>query len=307
METKKDDNVFASPWNGSDMILVVEDQELHVHKWILITHSPVFKAMLKGHFQEANQDKVTLKEKNYESMVQFLKILYPSSMFGEARQPLNDKTRLSIMELAEEYQCVNLIKLCFDEAKISRENVLEILPYAVKYHEAALPEMFKITNWSSSASKLEEILPSLEGKSISSSNKMLLTKCRFLESRVAQTQDALISLMHDFLLQKKKTDDAWWYLNKLKKDHDKGSCSGSVDLVSARLFMFLDEETQETERDSRCSHCVGMREIKKLKGCANCKKKYKEKFIAPIPSCKNAQGFLNMLLINDEIDTHVKE
>ena len=303
METKKDDNVFASPWNGTDMVLVIEDQELHVHKWILITHSPVFKAMLEGHFQEANQDKITLKEKNYESMVQFLKILYPSSMFGEARQPLNDQTRLSIMELAEEYQCVNLIKLCIDEAKITRENVLEILPYAVKYHEAALPEIFKITNWSASASKLEEILPSLEGKSISSSNKMLLTKCRFLESKVAQTQDALISLMHDTLLQKKITDNARRSLKRIKEDHDKGNCSGSVDVAQGG-FMFFD---QETTPDSRCNHRVNMREINKLKGCVNCKKKYKEKFIAPIPSCSKAQGFLNMLLINDEIDTHVKE
>ena len=302
METKIEDNVFASPWKDSDMVLVVEDQELHVHKWILITHSPVFKAMLEGHFQEANQDKITLKEKNYESMVRFLKLLYPSSMFGEARQPLNDKTRLSIMELAEEYQCVNLIKLCIDEAKITRGNVSEILPYAVKYHEAALPEIFKITNWIS-ASKLEEILPSLEGKSISSSNKMLLTKCRFLESGIAQTQDALMSLMHDFLLQKKIADNARRYLKKLKDDHDKGSCSGSVDPVPIGL-LFFDEETTP---DSRCSHRVKMREINKVKGCVNCKKKYKEKFIAPIPSCTKAQAFLNMLLMSDEINNHSKE
>ena len=301
METKKDDNVFASPWNDSDMILVVEDQELHVHKWILITHSPVFKAMLEGHFQEASQDKITLKEKNYESMVEFLKILYPSSMFGEARQPLNDKTRLSIMELAEEYQCVNLIKLCIDEAKITRENVLEILPYAVKYHEAALPEMFKITDWSASTSKLEEILPNLEGKSISSSNKMLLTKCRFLESRVAQTQDALISLMLDFLLQKKKTDDAKRYLKKLQDDHDQGNCSGSVDPVPISLYK------AETSPGNGCSHSVPIRKLNEIKGCVNCKKKYKEKFIAPIPSCTKAQAFLIMLLLNDEIDAHVKE
>ena len=166
MATTNDENVFSSPWNNSDMVLVVEDQELHVHKWILITHSPVFKAMLEGHFQEATQDETTLKEKYFKSMVQFLKILYPSSMFGEVRAPLDDGSRLSVLALAEEYQCVNLIKLCIDEAKITRANVLQILPYAVKYHQAALPEMFKITNWSASATKLEEVLPNLECKEI---------------------------------------------------------------------------------------------------------------------------------------------
>ena len=68
------------------IVLVVEDQELHVHKWILKSHSPVFKAMFEGNFQEAGQDTITLKEKEYKSMVQFLKILYPSTMFAEARK-----------------------------------------------------------------------------------------------------------------------------------------------------------------------------------------------------------------------------
>ncbi len=124
MATTNDQNLFSSPWNDSDMVLVVQDQELHVHKWILKSHSPVFKAMFDGHFREASEDKITLKEKNFQSMVQFIKVLYPSSMFGEARPPLDDASRLTIMALAEEYQCVNLIKQCIDEAKITQENVL---------------------------------------------------------------------------------------------------------------------------------------------------------------------------------------
>ena len=80
-------NVFASPWDGSDMMLIVEDHELHVHKWILSSQSPVFKAMFNGHFKEASQDKVTLKEKEFKSMIDFLKLLYPSSMFGEPKPP----------------------------------------------------------------------------------------------------------------------------------------------------------------------------------------------------------------------------
>ncbi len=60
------------------MVLVVEDQELHVHKSFLTLQSPVFKAMFDGHFQEAGQDKITLKEKDLQTMVQFLKIAVPA-------------------------------------------------------------------------------------------------------------------------------------------------------------------------------------------------------------------------------------
>ncbi len=117
------------------MVLVVEDQELHVHKSILTSQSPVFKAMFDGHFREASEHKITLKEKDSQSMVQFLKLLYPWSMFREADSPLDDKSRLSIMALAEEYQCVKLIQQCIDAAEITPENVLQILPYAITYYQ----------------------------------------------------------------------------------------------------------------------------------------------------------------------------
>jgi hypothetical protein len=304
MAAENDKNVFASPWNSSDMVLVVEDQELHVHKWILITHSPVFKAMLEGHFQEASQDKITLKEKDLQSMEQFLKILYPSSMFGEARKPLDDKSRLSILALAEEYQCVNLIKLCIDEVKLTRENVLQILPYAVKYHQEALPEMFKVINWSASASKLEEVLPNLESKEISSSNKMLLSKCRFLESGIVQMQDAIISLICDLLWQKKIAANAKMSLKKIKDDHEKGTCPGVLAPMAGPVYT-----NWKTTADSLCLHSISIREINKT-SCVKCKKKYKDTFIAPIPSCQRVQSvqkFFNMLLMGDAINYAVKE
>jgi hypothetical protein len=206
MAAEKDQNVFASQWNDSDMVLVVEDQELHVHKWILKSQSPVFKAMFDGHFQEASQDKITLKEKEYKSMVKFLKALYPSSMFGTAKTPLDDESRLSIMALADEYQCVNLIKQCIDEVKITPENVLEILPYAVKHNQTALPKLYDVIKWGAPTAKLDKLLPEIESKE--TSNTMLLTKCRFLESSVVKMQDAIISLIGDFLTQKRWADDA---------------------------------------------------------------------------------------------------
>jgi hypothetical protein len=83
------------------------------------------------------------------------------------------------MALAEEYQCVNLIKQYINEVKITPENVLQILPYALKYHQAALRKMYDVINCSVPTSKLKEVLP--ESKEISTTIKMLLNKCRYLE------------------------------------------------------------------------------------------------------------------------------
>ena len=219
MATKTDENVFSSPWNDSDMVLVVEDQELHVHRSFLTVLSPVFKAMLDGHFKEASEDKITLEGKNLNSMVLFLKVLYPPSMFEESKPSLNDATRLSVMALAEEYQCVNLIKQCINEAEITPGNVLQILPYVVKYHQTALPRMYGVINWSAPTSKLEEVLPTLENKEII--NKMLFTKCRFLESSIVEMQDSMFLLMLDCLTEKKETDDAYRSIQTIKTDNPK--------------------------------------------------------------------------------------
>ena len=294
MATNNDENVFASPWNDSDMVLVVEDQELHVHKSILTLHSPVFKAMFDGHFREASEDKITLKEKDLQSMVQFLKELYPSSMFGEVRAPLDDESRLSILALAEDYQCVKLIKLCINEAKITRENVLRILPYAVKYHQAALPRVYDVINWGASTARLEKLLPEIEVKE--TSNTMLLTKCRFLESSVVKIQDAIVRLISDFLTQKKSLDDAKTEIENLQqKTTTSYSTHGYTDT------------SKITTGDSRCPHSVGVREISKINNCPHCKEKYEEKFLTPIPSCRNnTENFFEMLKSGDDVATAVK-
>ena len=322
MATANDQNLFSSPWNDSDMVLVVQDQELHVHKWILKSHSPVFKAMFDGHFREASEDKITLKEKNFQSMVQFIKELYPSSMFEETRPPLCDASLLSILALAEEYQCVNLIKQCINQAKITRENVLRILPYAVKYHQTALPRMYDVINWSAPTKKLEKVLPDIEVKE--TSNTMLLTKCRFLESAVVKMRDAIVGLISDFLKQKKIADDAKTSLSStqqslnsarrtindlqgVKNAGQSGSPFGGLRHGYSTSYRSVPNPWETTAGDSRCSHSVGVGDINKIKSCLSCKEKYKEKFLVPIPSCNNPQNFFNMLESGDDVATAVKE
>ena len=283
MATKKDENVFVSPWNDSDMVLIVEDQELHVHKSFLTVLSLVFKAMLNGHFKEASEDKITLEGKNLTSMVLFLKVFYPPSMFEESRPPLNDESRLSVMALAEEYQCLNLIKQFINETEITPENVLEILPYAAKYNQTALPRMYDVINWSAPSTKLEEILPTLENKEILI--KLLLTKCRFLESSIVEMQDGLFSLTHDCLREIKKPRGVNKPVNATSFSHS-GFTFSTGGFTPPQL---------KTPSDSRCGHAIEIREINKTKNCPHCKEKYKEEFFAPIPGCRNTQHYFDML------------
>ena len=292
MATNHKKNVFSSPWNDSDMVLVVEDHELHVHKWILTSQSPVFKAMFDGHFREAGEDKITLKEKDFQSMVQFMKLLYPSSMFRSDKSPLNEESLLSIMVLADEYQCVNLIQQCIDQVKITQDNVLHILPYAVKYYKKALPSLYSVISLSTSTSKLEEVLSTLEGKEISESNKMLVTKCRVLESNIVLMQDTLISMIRDILslIGMPTTTQA----KKAGLTHGLPP-AGAIGIG------------RTNKKDTRCPHSISVQEIRRARSCIHCKENYKEMFISNIPSCKNTQNFFIMLQRGDKISTGVNE
>ena len=263
MATGNDKNVFASPWNDSDLVLVVEDRELHVHRLILTLLSPVFKAMLDGNFSEARKNKITLEGKELESMVLFLKLLYPSSMFEKSKAPLNDASRLSVMALADEYQCVNLMKQCIDEAEITPRNVLKILPYVLKYHETALPKMYDVIKRGVATSKLKEFLPEIESKE--ASDTMLLTKCDFLETTVVDMQDAIIRLLRALLRKNERST------------------------------------TIKITDGCQCRQSIEVGEIRKIKGCLNCKEKYKKQFIDSIPRCYFQSNFVDMLESGDGV------
>ena len=306
MATGNDENVFASPWNDSDTVLIVQDQELHVHRLILTLLSPVFKAMLDGHFKEASENKITLEGKNYQSMVLFLKVLYPPSMFEKCKPPLNDSSRLSVMALAEEYQCVNVIKQCIDEAEITSGNVLQILPYVVKYHQTALPRMYEVINWSAPTSKLE-VLSTLENKE--TLVKLLFTKCRFLESSIVEMQNAMFSLTLDCLREKKKAETAYQSMQTLKTNNPKMSFSGHSTCYPAGMIDSLYEaQLQKTASDSRCAHVIQYREINKAKDCPHCKEKYKEKFLGPIYTFRySTQHYFDIFQRGNDIATAVKK
>ena len=58
------------------MILVVENENFHVHRLILSMNSPVFKAMFRSQFKEATANEIPLPGKNVKGVLYFLMKIY---------------------------------------------------------------------------------------------------------------------------------------------------------------------------------------------------------------------------------------
>ena len=105
---------FSEPLANSDQILVVEGQELHVHRAVLGLWSPVFRAMFNSDFKETAQEKIELPGKRAELFTKFLLLLYSPDdshllddgwVKEEAYQSI-----LIILDYAREYQTGKAVK-----------------------------------------------------------------------------------------------------------------------------------------------------------------------------------------------------
>lgn len=76
-------DVFVNPFapglrSNADVVMIVEEHELHLHSQILSDGSPVFKTMLDGNFVEGIRKRVELKNKKARYVIEFLEFFYPS-------------------------------------------------------------------------------------------------------------------------------------------------------------------------------------------------------------------------------------
>uniref|UniRef100_A0A7M5V3I0 BTB domain-containing protein n=1 Tax=Clytia hemisphaerica TaxID=252671 RepID=A0A7M5V3I0_9CNID len=99
----EDENMFVTPWKGSDGVLVVEDKEIHIHTTVLSLASPVFEKMFNGDFEEAQTKRVVLKDKEYDLIEHMLRIIYPVQCRVDS-----DRTNIlnhfqKLYKLSEEY------------------------------------------------------------------------------------------------------------------------------------------------------------------------------------------------------------
>ena len=205
-----EENVFSQPWKDSDVVLVVDGKEFHVHRTILAMHSDVFKAMFNGDFKDATKDRIELKDDNYEAMLLFLKLLYPSNLFDDddAKVDIDDENIFDILVLADKYVAINIIKQCMKETeRLQPENAMRLLPYAVR-HKLSLEKILDVISRLVSTSKLASFASEQRSTSKDSVyDQCLIEKCRFLEN-VAKKANTMILMLLDEVVEKNKDVDS---------------------------------------------------------------------------------------------------
>lgn len=114
---------FSKPWNQSDVVLIVEGQQFHVHRVILAMFSPVFSQMFSSDFKEKDAVEIPLPEKKAAEIREMLMVIYP--IFNK---PVNDTNLFFLLPLAQEYQMTVLTQRCEDHLLRLAEKKHEIGP-----------------------------------------------------------------------------------------------------------------------------------------------------------------------------------
>lgn len=102
---------FSEPWKFSDIVLVVEEQKLHVHRSTLAIWSPVFDTMFTSDFKEKNSVEIPLPGKKAKEIKVLLRIMYDTSW---NKNILTKGNCNFLLDLANEYQIASIIKMCED-------------------------------------------------------------------------------------------------------------------------------------------------------------------------------------------------
>ena len=135
----------------------------------------------------------------------------------------------------------NVMKQCLQETKITPENAFKIRPYAVKYNESVLGkcnEVNEVIKRNIATSEIKKEFISGQDKELL--EKLLVTKCHFLESVVVDAYDLLKHMLEKTL-----------------------SNATSVNLNS----------------DYCCGHKVSVSDFKTARNCQHCLRAYKKSFV----------------------------
>ena len=137
VEGKGESPDFSQPWKFSDVVLVVEDKKLHVHRPVLALCSPVFEKMFTSEFQEKGKNEISLPGKKADELIQLLQIIYPSVSEKPTDQIKEENCRF-LLQLADEYQMDAIVRRCEDyivtTLKRTRKGIIEELIFAQTYN-----------------------------------------------------------------------------------------------------------------------------------------------------------------------------
>ncbi|KAK0161731.1 hypothetical protein PV327_008149 [Microctonus hyperodae] len=108
----------------SDIMIVIDEKEILLHKIILAAYSPVFLAMFKSGMTESSNKRIVVTDIEVEIMEKVVEFMYTGTI-----NPIPEyDILLSIMKVADKYEILGLKE--FSERKLSQkitlENVFEI-------------------------------------------------------------------------------------------------------------------------------------------------------------------------------------
>ena len=126
--------LFSQPWKASNLILLVEGREFHVHRDVLIICSPVFQTMLSSNFKEKYADEIPLPGKVADEIEQLLQAIYPDRKF-----PVTKGNCFLLLRLSNEYQidllkseCENYVN-AWCEKDMTKDEAIEVIVLSQTY------------------------------------------------------------------------------------------------------------------------------------------------------------------------------
>ena len=126
---------FSESWKFSDVVLVVEGHNLHVHRSSLAIWSPVFDTMFTSDFKEKNSVEIPLPGKKANEIKLLLQIMYDTSW---NKNILTRENSYFLLDLAQEYHIDSITLMCEDflvslVKEKREEDVLTVLLVGQKY------------------------------------------------------------------------------------------------------------------------------------------------------------------------------
>ncbi|XP_058097407.1 BTB/POZ domain-containing protein At4g08455 [Magnolia sinica] len=127
----------------TDIVLEASDDDcgtgapaVRAHKAILISKSPVFKAMLENEMEESRSGTIKISDVSYDVLRSFVHYLYTAEVF------LDEQMACELLVLAEKYQVKHLKAFCekFITSKVNNDNAVMSFAFAHRHNAKNLLE-----------------------------------------------------------------------------------------------------------------------------------------------------------------------
>lgn len=121
----------------TDVVLEVGDgSKIKAHRIVLISKSPVFRAMLENEMEESRSGTIKITDFSYEVLRSFVHHLYTAEVFPDEHMACH------LLVLAEKYQVKHLKTICekFITSKVNNDNAIMSFAFANQHNAKHLRE-----------------------------------------------------------------------------------------------------------------------------------------------------------------------